>query len=266
MFSSPAAALAVQTEFRKADTTYRRRRTFDRFYNYLRSCAVCSTALSPIDLLCALCWRDFSSIMNRTGKLKQPDYPFPVYSLLTWNTQNEAYVKKLIYGFKGGRAVGAAEKLATLFLSERFLSVSPSEQRDTNDVLLTQAPAKSFDHASLWAHALSIPLQTRAYSPFRERVASSKRQKQLRQAERSERRYEIREQFAGSFARPMSDSAREDQIFSKKPSSKRIVFADDVITSGATAMAAYMALGDPDQFEVWTLAARPRLAGKSRLC
>jgi predicted amidophosphoribosyltransferase len=41
-------------------------------------------------------------------------------------------------------------------------------------------------------------------------------------------------------------------------------FVDDVITSGSTAMAAYLALGDPDYFEAWTLVCRPKLAGKSR--
>ena len=43
------------------------------------------------------------------------------------------------------------------------------------------------------------------------------------------------------------------------------IFADDVITTGATALAAYMALGDPPSFEVWTLACRPKLARPARV-
>jgi predicted amidophosphoribosyltransferase len=39
-----------------------------------------------------------------------------------------------------------------------------------------------------------------------------------------------------------------------------LVFVDDVVTSGATAMAAFMALADPLKFEVWTIANRPKLA------
>jgi predicted amidophosphoribosyltransferase len=41
---------------------------------------------------------------------------------------------------------------------------------------------------------------------------------------------------------------------------RTIVLVDDVMTSGATALAAYMALGDPQLFEVWTIANRPKLA------
>lgn len=41
----------------------------------------------------------------------------------------------------------------------------------------------------------------------------------------------------------------------------RIVFVDDLITSGATALAAYRALNSPVDFEVWTIARRPKLAG-----
>lgn len=41
-------------------------------------------------------------------------------------------------------------------------------------------------------------------------------------------------------------------------SQARFVFVDDVVTSGATAMAAYMALGDPRRFEAWALAVRPK--------
>lgn len=44
------------------------------------------------------------------------------------------------------------------------------------------------------------------------------------------------------------------------------LFADDVITTGSTAIAAYMALGDPSDFEVWTMVNRPRLAAPRGLC
>ncbi|MGE5085573.1 MAG: ComF family protein, partial [Bacillota bacterium] len=41
------------------------------------------------------------------------------------------------------------------------------------------------------------------------------------------------------------------------------VFADDIVTTGSTALAAYKALGSPPHFEVWTLAKRTLSCGAS---
>ena len=70
-------------ERRRTDTTFAIRKSFDFAYAYLRSCAVCGTALPPVDLLCGVCWREFGRVMNRGQKLRQADYVFPTYSLLT---------------------------------------------------------------------------------------------------------------------------------------------------------------------------------------
>ncbi len=42
------------------------------------------------------------------------------------------------------------------------------------------------------------------------------------------------------------------------------IFADDIITTGATARAAHKALGTPKHFEVWVLAQRALSCGASR--
>ena len=204
--------------------------------------------------------------MNRGERLHQKDYPFPVYSLLTWTPATEGFVKPFIYGFKGGRAIRAAEKLASFFLSELSLGLADQPNFLKDPILLATAPSSKFDHASLWSHALGRSLQQSPTALFSDVSPKSKHQKELSQTERAERRFKIREVFAGSATDALETLSDMRPTAHPMTVAKRVVFADDVVTSGATAMAAYMALGDPDKFEVWTLAARPRLAGKSRLC
>lgn len=253
----------ILEERRKSDRAYEWRRRFDLVHSFFRSCAVCTTPLPPIDLLCPSCWRTLGRFMNRAGRIEQLDYPFPVYSLLTWTPATEAFVKPFIYAFKGGRQVRASRKLADLFLSER--SRCPSPLPNSSRLHVTQAPGSGFDHAALWARSLCEPLGVASSSPYIESVGRKARQKQLRQDERTERRFEVREHFAGWLTTEIGPSSSRFSCAGEKTDPKRIVFADDVVTSGATAMAAFMALGDPSEFEVWSLVARPRLAGKSAL-
>ena len=181
--------------------------------------------------------------MNRAETLKQADYVIPTYSLLTWTPQTASFVRPLIYGYKGGRAALASEKLATLFLNER----GPVEKS-----VLVSAPSKAFDHSVLWTQELARQAKWPAIAALDDKTSRAERQKELQAGERGLRRFVLKEHFAYPYD-PVSDA-------------KRIVFADDVVTSGSTAMAAYMALGDPEHFEVWSLVARPRLATKQGAC
>ena len=242
---------------RSADETFARRKRVDRYLlRYLRSCAVCKTSLPPIDFMCPSCWRTFGRLMNRGENLKQPDYVLPTYSLLTWTPLTAPFVKPLIYGFKGGRAAIAAERFATLFVSEKSVTELPTKRASPELAIersaLVSAPAIELDHSGLWTQALARQTKWPACAPLVDKASRTERQKELQAGERGLRRYAIREDFA-------------DHVASLK-SAKSIVFADDVVTSGSTAMAAFMALGDPDGFEVWSLVARPRLAAKGSAC
>jgi predicted amidophosphoribosyltransferase len=201
--------------------------------------------------------------MNRGPELKQADYVIPTYSLLTWTPATEAFVRPLIYAFKGGRAALAAEKFATLFLSEYALAQRSGpaleSSRDDADAVLIPAPARRFDHSVLWAHALAEQTRWSTRTCLEDVTPRQERQKELRVGERGLRRFRLQEDFAHA-----EIHARNKETHESLP--KRIIFADDVVTSGSTAMAAFMALGDPDRFEVWSLVARPRLAAKQGSC
>jgi predicted amidophosphoribosyltransferase len=232
----------------KSERTYRFREKTDVVQKWLRSCAVCTSTLPPIDLVCDLCWAKIFRLRNQGPQLLQKEYPFPVYSLFTWTEETEPFIKPFIHGFKRGFSVSAAQDLALEFLNERMDAGDRfCGDRVSRNLVFIPPPSNSFDHGTLWTKALAERCLSPIWPVLQNDLDGEKvSQKHLNRVERHERRFGIREQIAGYW--PLGNE------------SGRLIFADDVITTGSTAMAAFMALGDPEQFEVWTLVARPRIA------
>lgn len=224
----------------------------DNVLRWLRSCATCGSSLPPIDLMCSPCWARFGKIhrdhlFHLGGKVRST--PFPTFALANWSEQQTDFVSKLVHGFKGGRDLRAARRLAQLLVDARRQDAPLPK-----DVLLVPAPGGRHNHARALAleigEILHAPVLDILIDPKKRKVSSNQKSQALEG--RFERKYEVRapevDLKAHIFERPTW------------------IFIDDVITSGATAMAAYMALGDPTCFEVWTLANRPLLAAKEGLC
>lgn len=217
-----------------------RRRLFDRWVlRWLRSCARCGSIRPPIDLFCTECERLIGTQINRGPALLQSGFAFPVYSLFTWTHVNDSVIKPLLYGFKKGLAVRAAEGLSLQFLHE----ISRDRPR-LGPWLVHPGGSGGRDHSWLLAQSFArliapnnpIPLVTL-------KLAGGGSQKLKSATERRARRFVHEEKFSNRANLPW-------------------VFVDDVITTGSTAQAAWRALGEPNSFEVWTLACRPKLAGK----
>lgn len=202
--------------------------------------------------MCLPCWARFGSIHRKHlfhfgGKVRST--PFPTYSLANWSEQQTDFVSKLVHGFKGGRDLRAARILASLIVYVRERA-GPLPK----NALIVPAPGGKHDHARALAteigEILHAPLVDILLDPKRGKASPNQKLQALEG--RFQRRYEVR----------TSEVDLKAHIF-EKPT---WIFVDDVITSGATAMAAYMALGDPTCFEVWTLANRPLLAAQEGLC
>ncbi len=127
------------------------------------------------------------------------------------------------------------KELAESFSWERSQTQMPQQRS-----FFTPPPRKKnkLDHAGEFASALSQIWGAQV---------KDLRRTQLRPTQQKKRSLKERKEL-----RFLQESVSSDQT---------AIFVDDVITSGATAQAAFEALGRPRDYEVWTVACRPKLAG-----
>ncbi|MGE3973031.1 MAG: ComF family protein [Bdellovibrionales bacterium] len=200
-----------------------------------RHCAWCSRWSGHIDLYCERCWEKLFRERAPLAIHGSYNLPFPIYSLLQWNKES-LQIGHLIRSLKGDWAEAVWSRLANRFSQEYCALRGPISQ----DVLLVPAPAAlagARDHAFLWAEQLSRVFNTPLYNGLT-RLSLGEQKKKTR------------------FER--QKITMEDLQNVPFAASKSFIFVDDLITTGATAHAAWKALGRPLHFQVWTVACRPR--------
>ncbi len=201
-------------------------------WKHLRCCSLCGMSSCSIDLLCESCWTRLEPF-RVPSNYRITGYPFPVSSLYLWPS-GENLVTHLIHTLKGGGVPSAYQRIAEIF------SISIMERSVTEEPLIfVPAPGKvpnCSDHAMMWAKALTL-FWGGSCRPCLKRPQGWE-----------QKSAKIRERRSLGFEKTKTLSNRNS----------RIIFVDDVITSGATAQAAHIALGAPKKFEVWTIAFRPK--------
>ena len=165
---------------------------------------------------------------------------FPVYALFSWTEASDSVVRPVLYSLKAGRCEQAMESLANEF-SWRY---SGSKTQPT--FFIPQSKTGKPDHAEAWARSLSGIWSAAEPSPL---CFSDLNQAGV------QKRLTAKERLARSFTQVKN---------AKSLAQRKVVFADDILTTGATAQAAYKALGEPPHFEVWAIAWRPKLAREER--
>ncbi len=193
----------------------------EKFLRWFRACGHCGSVVGPINGLCDSC---FEKVLCSISVTNVVGHPFRVQSLLEW-TEDREIVGNLVRSLKGAQSNFAYSVLAYELASHAELRgvtivVPPSKRGDR-------------DHAWTLGSMLADLSGTELLSPFR--VESGTDQKLLNKLERAALSFTLTE---------------------KVPSSN-ILFVDDLITTGATARAAWQALGKPKGFSVWTVACRP---------
>ena len=233
-------------------------------FRWIRHCCVCGKISPPIDLLCTSCEVDVGRLVNSPLDLRQRDYPFAVYSLFTWTRENDYLLRPVLYSLKGGYAPQILGRWLRLLSSHRIQAAAVPYR--PSFILPPRAPSifgvRARDHGWLINQRLAADWRADIYDGLIHRHAScgagiiSQRWSE-RMRHNAQKRKTRGERFSQRF------EARGD--LKDFHGLRTSVFADDVITTGATALAAYMALGDPPSFEVWTLACRSKLARPARV-
>lgn len=200
--------------------------------SYFRNCKYCGLGIfhndfQAIDFFCHSCWNELEKHKtNRYFKIYKSQEIF-VRPLFLWK-EKESIVGSLIHGLKGGTPFDIIEKMAFEMLARE----SPSQ--DTIIVPVPSSKVGEKDHAYLIAKVISDTLGLPLWMGLKWENKTTN-QKFLKKTERF-----------------VSSMTKTDNF----PRGKHVILIDDLVTTGATATAAFKALKSPKQIEVWALACR----------
>lgn len=200
----------------------------------MRFCPICGRFLPFIDCVCEAC---FVSLQREfTFNLAEVDLPFPVYSLWTWGELDHS-ISCLLYSLKGGGGFSFYQFLA----KESVLQFSFLKKKG---VYIPAPPSRrGLDHAGTFSEALAQVSKFKVLNILQR--TGEGRQKYLSRLERARR----------SIALCKFSGLRKDLV----GQAESVIFIDDVLTTGSTALSAYQALGCPKSFKVLVLAYRPKI-------
>lgn len=212
----------------------------DSFVSFIENgpCLNCGCfSVRPLGL-CEFCENKYLRPFLGWRKVLVGSNPLNVYSLLTWPPGQSDVFSKWVLSLKNSSPY-KWKNLAQLWLQNSCEKVSLSPTS-----ILIPCPSRKVgrDHALRWTQAMSQATG----------IAYSQRLRYSAQAVSSQRSSSFYERKKIRFEIIAQESPLE--------TSKKIVFMDDIVTTGATANAAWMALGQPKDFEVWCLVYRNSLS------
>jgi predicted amidophosphoribosyltransferase len=205
-------------------------------WNYIhlwgRCCASCGAAQCGDSQFCQSCESDLWKLHPTVRQFDLASTYIPATALFDWFPDDDRKVSKLMISLKGGEPSNAFRFYAEIFASRIATANIPSEA-----VLVPCPGSKDRRHAQAFAENLGQILGLPILHVL-EHTSDYRSQKQKSRSERQRITFNCHTTLGR----------------------KHVIFIDDIVTTGATAVAAKRALGKTRGFEVWCLAHRRQLA------
>lgn len=194
----------------------------------IRCCINCGSWSVKKNLFCEACSFLLIEKMRAPNAIQLQN--FKVEALFLWQPGQSDSLSRLVLDLK------SSNKNAWQYYAQKFLEIR--RKFSSNSILISSLSLSGKKHAQNWGESLShiagIPHVVGL--KICENKSVNLTQKELSKLARRNRQFE--------------------NIAELSSQSRNIIFVDDVVTTGATALAAYRALGRPRNFQVWCLASR----------
>jgi predicted amidophosphoribosyltransferase len=218
--------------------------------SFMSSCGFCGSNTSSVYGFCIVCWEALEAEALLAQLVSRKDKVLSLQRLWCWEHSQSVRLNVLLTQIKGQQEQRAFAHIAKLYQQR---GVGCQELQFVRAPIFIPAPPRIFgqrDHSHLFAEELAKVFNGDLALVLRRKGSG------LRPQKRKSRSKRLRLQL-GHYREALNYLKRECL-------GRPWIFVDDIYTTGATAFAAYSALGKPQNFQVVVVA--ERLARPKRHC